>query len=342
MGIHTFEARNRVPPPTPELSAALQRAAQLIQSNERFLVSGHAHPDGDAIGSTLALYHLLRALGKEVIAFNVDPVPFNLNFLPGADQVVSVLPDDARFDVACLLDCHEKARAGDRFPENGWGESLLVIDHHRLKETPADVLVHDERAAATAELVYRLARTLNAPMIPELVECIYCAIVTDTGGFRYSNTSPTAMSIAADLIAHGVDVWHITSHIYESNPVERLQLLAEVLGTLEQSRCKRLAVLRISAEMMARYEASESMLDGFINHARSIRGVEVAAQLREQSDGSYRISFRSRGRVDVSEIAMRFGGGGHRNAAGCTIEGSWTKVIEHLNSAIDAVLGPIP
>jgi phosphoesterase RecJ-like protein len=195
-----------LPAPQP-LTEALDQAARLIHQYHRFLISGHSSPDGDVSGSTLALAHILWALGKEVILFNVDPLPYNMRFLPGASAYAHSLPPDAAPEVTCLLDCHLRSRAGNAFPAHGWAPRTLIIDHHRLHADPpvADVFVHDPSAAATGELIYRLHKTLRVPLSLPLAECLYTSIVTDTGGFRYSNTSPTALNIAADLIAHGVD-----------------------------------------------------------------------------------------------------------------------------------------
>jgi bifunctional oligoribonuclease and PAP phosphatase NrnA len=333
-----------VPPPLSSLSQPLADAAALIRQHQRFLITGHEHPDGDVAGSTLALAHILWALGKDVTLFNVDPLPFNFEFLSGASAYVSDLPPDATFDVTCLLDCHLPSRAGDRFPPRGWAPRTLIMDHHRLHAGPpaADVLVHDPDASSTGELVYFLAQHLGLPMTKPLAECLYTSLLTDTGGFRYSNTSAKVLRIAADLLGCGLDAWHITSHIYESNPVERLQLLAQVLHTLTLSPCRRLAFIAVTRDMLSGLPPnSDPLLDGFINHARSIRGVEVAAQIFEVTDDTYRISFRSRGAVDVSSLAAQFGGGGHRNAAGCTLQGPLPSIRDTLSAALSALLSPV-
>lgn len=330
-----------VPPPSASVRDQIADAVALIGTKQRFIVTGHASPDGDVVGSCLALFHVLRSLGKDVIVVNVDPVPFNLRFLSGVEGWRQDVPEAFDAEVTCLLDCAERARAGASFPAHGWGEQLMIIDHHKLAPTDGDIVVHDAKAGATAELIYRLAAALGAPLTQALSECLYTALVMDTGGFRYGSATPTVFAMASNLVAKGVDVWHVTSHVFESNPVARVRLLSAVLRTLEVSPCGRLAMLRVTREMITEVGANEDMLDGFINHARSIEGVEVAAQLREIGPDHYRISFRSRGRVDVSNLARRFGGGGHRNAAGCSIEGRWEQVQRQLEDVLYDVLdGP--
>jgi phosphoesterase RecJ-like protein len=332
-----------VPPPNPALLPGLDAAAALLRQHQRFLISGHEHPDGDVAGSTLGLAHILWALGKDVTLFNVDPLPYNFGFLAGASAYVHDLPPTTAWDVTCLLDCHLPARAGDRFPPQGWAPRTLIIDHHRLHTGPpaADALIHDPDASSTGELVYRLAQHLGVPLSLPLAECLYTSLLADTGGFRYASTSANVLCIAADLLNHGVNAWHITSHVYESNPVERLRLLGQVLQTLTLSPCQRLAFIAITRDMLAGLPPnSDALLDGFINHARSIRGVEVAAQIFEVAAQTYRVSFRSRGAVDVSSLAARFGGGGHRNAAGCTLHGTLPDIHAALSAALAALLDP--
>ena len=333
---------NAMSPPRPpgprgnadQLERSLQALIALIEAHQRFLVVGHHGPDGDAIGSTLALGLLLEQLGKDVVFFNQDPVPYNLTFLPGADRVTSALPDDAAIEVTILLDCAEPARVGPRFPEAGWGETTVVVDHHRTWDPDfADLYVRDIHAAATGEIVHKLVKRCGA-LTPEIAHNLYCCVMTDTGSFRYSNTSQETFTIAGELVAAGVDAWFMTSHIYESQPRERVVLLCRVLDTLSVSDDGRLAFLRIERRMIDGIPDGDQLLDGFINYARAIRGVEVATQLREAGPDDWTVSFRSRGGVDVSALAGRFGGGGHHNAAGCRIQGTPAQIEARLTRAL--------
>jgi bifunctional oligoribonuclease and PAP phosphatase NrnA len=323
---------------SPELEAAMVALLDLISAHQRFLVVSHACPDGDAVGSTLAMGLLLEHLGKEVVFFNVDAVPYNFRFLPGADRWATSVADEATFEVTIVLDCAEKHRLGDQFPDQGLGQRVAVIDHHKTWDPDfADVYFRDPTAAATGELIFRLAERLGALTQP-IAEALYCCMVTDTGSFRYSNTSRTAFRIAGELVAAGANPWHMTSNIYENQPRERLELLCRVLNTLAVSNCGRLAFLRLESQMIEGLGNVQDLTDGFINYARSIKGVEVATQLRENGDGSWRVSFRSRGKVDVSALAQRFGGGGHHNAAGCQISGTPEAIQDLLAQALTELI----
>src|SRR5690606_15602212 len=182
-----------VPDPSPSMARMLAAAAQLIRDNHRFLVTSHEYPDGDAVGASLALMHLLEALGKDVVVFNVDPVPWNFEFLAGAARFNQVIDAGERFDVTCVLDGSAADRVGTRFPDEGWGRKILAIDHHRGPFDGADVLVHDVDAASVGELIFRLADAMGVEIDLAMAECIYCSLMADTGCFRYSNTNATAL-----------------------------------------------------------------------------------------------------------------------------------------------------
>ncbi len=311
----------------------------LVEKKERFVLASHVHPDGDAVGSSLALGLVLAHLGKDVVVYNRDEIPYNFRFLPGGQLWRRDLDGLEPPDVTVLLDCGEPERIGEDFPAHGWGETVAVVDHHKTYDPSfAQVYVRDVAAAATGELVWHVARHFDA-LTPEVAENIYCCLMTDTGSFRYSNTSQRTFTIAGELVAAGVDPWHLTSNIYESQPVERLRLLARVLETLDVSEDGRLAFLRVERQMLDATGADLSMIDGFINYARSIRGVEVATQLKETDESDvWSVSFRSRGTVDVSALAARFGGGGHHNAAGCRIEGDPDEIEASLSAVLSDLL----
>lgn len=320
--------------PTGELKAGLEAFEQLVADNEHFLVVSHQSPDGDAVGSTLATALMLDQLGKRVTVYNCDPIPYNFEFLPGADRWRTDLDDIEAVDVTIVLDCGEPSRVGDEFPASGWGEAIAVIDHHKTWDPEfADLYVRDVDAAATGELLYHVAVRMGV-VSEDVAQNLYCCVMTDTGGFRYSNTSKSAFRIAGEMLELGVDAWEMSSQIYENQPRERLDLLCRVLETLSLSPCGRLAFLRIEREMLDDLGVDRDLTDGFINYARSIRGVEVATQLRERAEGGWRISFRSRGLVDVSALAEKFGGGGHHNAAGCVIDDKPRVIEEKLTQTL--------
>ncbi len=314
----------------------------LINDADSFLVVSHENPDGDAIGSTLAMCHLLWALGKRAVPYNVDPVPFNFAFLRGADQLISdpdALTAMEPLEVTLLLDCAQKDRAGDRFPEAGWRPRIGVVDHHSTWDQDfADVYVRDTSAAAVGEMMYRLALTAGVAVSQEMAECCYASIMTDTGGFRYGKTTQGTFKIAAELVGCGVQPWHMNRHVYENDPLARVRLLGRVLNTLTVSECGRLAFIVVDDEMLGEPGLRPEMLDGFINYARGIRGVEVATQLRQLGPGRFKVSFRSRGTVNVAALAETFGGGGHHNAAGCAVDGSAEDIQRRLADRLAELL----
>lgn len=321
------------------LEKAYQEAADLIRNHQSFLVTGHFQPDGDAFGSTMALCHLLWSLGKEAVPFNVDEPPFNFVFLDRSDEIQHTLDPSRRFDCTIVLDCAQKHRVGASFPDNGWGEKILVIDHHQTWDDDfADVYVRDTGAAAVGEMIFRLGLVMGIELSRSFADCCHASLVSDTGGFRYSKTSATTFKIASALIEAGVSPWHINSNIYENEPIERVRFLSKVLNTLELSPCGRLAFLYIRDDMLQETGISPDLVDGFINYARRIQGVEVATQLREIGPDQYKISFRSRGNVNVASLAEAFGGGGHHNAAGCAMEGDASEIQNLLTQQLNALL----
>jgi phosphoesterase RecJ-like protein len=280
-----------------------------------------------------------EAIGAEVVYFTVGPIPDNLRWLPRADRLVSALPAGWTPDVTILVDCASRDRAGATFPGGGWGKTVVCIDHHATFDADvADVFIHDVSAAASGELVLALADEAGVPLSVELAEALYCAIMTDTGCFRYGSTTAETLETGARLLRAGVKPWRVASAVYESEPLERLTLMRMVLDTLTLSADGRLATIVITDAMLAESGADITMTDGMINLARSVRGVEVAAQLTERSDGRYRVGLRSRGNIDVSAVAARLGGGGHRNAAGFTADGSLDDVRERLAQVLGALV----
>ncbi len=307
-----------------------------IESNQRFLVASHESPDGDAMASTLALANLLREMGKEVVAYNRDGVPESFRFLPGAETVVSTLPAERRFDVGFVLDAGELRRAGTQLKE--LCGSLVNIDHHPHSENFGEIYYVDEQASATGVLIYRIAREGGIPISPAVALCIYTAILSDTGSFRYSNADSEAFRVAGEMIALGVDPWSVASGLYESQSEKRLQLLGEALTTLTISPCRLYASVSVTTEMMAKTGTTAEHTDGFVNYPRSVRGVEVALFYRQVGPAAYKVGFRSKGKIDVGELARALGGGGHHNAAGAVVEGELDEVRAAVSARLDALL----
>lgn len=309
---------------------------QLIQNGRTFLVASHENPDGDAVGSTLALALMLREMGKEVIAYNRDKVSQDYSYLPGFDMLTDQVDQHLSFDVGFVLDAGELERAGSWI--RGQSEKLVNIDHHPFSEDFGDLYYVDSQASATGAMVYRILQALDHPLSLDVAICIYTAILSDTGSFRYSNANPEAFLVASAMIERGVDPWSIASGLYESQETERLKLLALSLSTLRVSQCGRYASLAVTLEMYRQSGSRSEHTDRFINYPRSIRGVEVAIFFRQLSREEFKVGFRSRGTIDVGALARAMGGGGHHNAAGATVQGSLEFVQDWVFDKVEQLL----
>jgi len=308
-----------------------------IRRNNSFLITTHESPDGDAIGSLLAFGNYLSRLGKDVFLYTKDPVPEVYRFLPMAEKVRQDLPE-RDFDVTIVLDVGEFRRAGEVFATFQGHGTYINIDHHLHCERFGDINLIDAAASATGALVFRIIREAGDDIDFNTAICIYTAVITDTGSFRYSNANPEAFAIAGEMIAKGVNAWDIAEKLYESQPRERLELLALALATLTVSARGDYASITVTLDMYEQSGSSSELTDGFVNYPRSISGVEVAVFFRELELNLYKVGFRSKGKVNVAELAAAFGGGGHHNAAGCTLAGSLAEVratmFAHLEQAL--------
>ena len=299
----------------------LSEAATLIESGKRFLATAHAHVDGDALGAMLVTAHGLRALGKEVSLYNQDLVPQRLRFLAGAGEVKRKPPGGIRFDATLVHDTGARHLLGERFPAAEVTGPLIVLDHHAVFDPFGALDVRDADAASSGVVAWRLLARLGlteADMPRAVAEALYVSLVEDTGWFRYQNTNREALHLASVCVERGVVPWDLSLHLDESNSEASLRLLALVLASLERHCDGRLAILTMTDEMMQQAKASPDDVGKFVNYARGLRGVEVAALLTH-GDKSIYVSLRGKGGVDVAAVAQRFGGGGHRSAAGCTL-----------------------
>ena len=326
---------------TPSASE-LQRIVAVLGKARTCLVTMHRGPDGDALGSALALAQALRERGKDVVVYNPDPVPAAFRFLPGADRVVRELGITQRFDVSVTCDAGDSTRLGPDFPPPERRGILVNVDHHATTPAFGDVNYVDPEASAVGVMVARILEAAGRPLTREVGLGILCSLLTDTGSFRYSNTNPECLRLAADLVESGVDPWEVSSRIYESQSKERLALLGLVLESLSLSPCGRYAWVDVTRAMREAAGTDEETEGGFVNYPRSIAGVEVALCFREGEGGEVRVSLRSRGRVDVAAIASRHGGGGHKNAAGCAVAGDLAAARARVLAAVEAALAALP
>jgi len=316
----------------------LRRIAEEIRGGHSFLISTHQNPEGDAIGSVLALGLALKSLGKDALILTQDPVPEVLAFLPGTGEIIHKAPVNRRFDIALAVDCGDRPRLGEEFSKVQGIGKIINIDHHVSNGFFGDLNLIDPGASSAAEIIYALIQTLPAPFTREVAENIYTGLLTDTGSFHYSNTSPKTFSVARACLLAGVDPWEVSQKVYDTQPLPRLRLLPRVLDTLELLEDGRVSAVVVTQQMLKEAGATVAMTEDFINFARSVEGVEVALLFREVTSQKYRVSMRSRGAVDVARIAGQFQGGGHPAASGCTVEGSLSEVQTQILEVVKAAL----
>lgn len=309
----------------------LKEVLKEIGQRQRFLLTSHARPDGDAIGSALACSQILRLMGKEAEVVLRDGVPRIYHPLPFADTVITAEHVNGRYEAAIILECDSIQRTRlhgleDRF--------LINIDHHVSGRPFANVNWIDPAAVATAELVYKLAREAGVKISPEIATCIYTAVLTDTGSFMFEGTNEHTFALARELVMAGADPARCARNVYFGHSTAKMRLLGAALSNLHREGP--LAWIWVTREQMEHFGAKEEDCEGLVNYALSIHDVEVAAFFRELPDGRFRVSLRSKGQLNVSKIAEQFGGGGHQCASGCAVEGPLSiavaRVVEQLRN----------
>ncbi len=296
-----------------------------IEQRDRFVLTSHARPDGDAVGSALACCQILRSMGKEAEVVLRDGVPRIYQPLPYANKVMQAERVNGTYEAAIVLECDSIQRtrlAGleDRF--------LISIDHHCSGRPFAHVNWIDPHAVATAEMVYRLAGEAGVKISPGIATCLYTAVVADTGSFMFAGTNEHTFSLARELVLAGADPARCARNIYFANSTAKLRLLGAALSNLQREGP--LAWIWVTQEQMQRCCAREEDCEGLVNYVLSIQEVEVAAFFRELPDGRYRVSLRSKGKLDVAAVAQEFGGGGHQCASGCSVEGPLAAVTAQV------------
>jgi phosphoesterase RecJ-like protein len=319
----------------------LDRVVDALRAGERFLLTAHEGPDGDALGSLLAMHHILRQLGKDSVMFldaKEFPLPVEYRFLP-LEEVFHEPPADVVDRTLVFLDCGNIDRMPVEFLQRD-GARVLNIDHHHDNTRFGSVNLVDTAASCTAEIVLEVAKRLGAEITPEIASALYVGLVTDTGKFMYENTRAASHRMAAELIEAGVDVNDTYRRLYERVPIEKLRLIARALEKIERYDEGRLAVTYISAEDYAATGAGEVFTEGIIDYVRALEGTAVAAVVRDKTDGGHaarKVSLRSTdGTVDVSAIARIHGGGGHRRAAGFGSDLSYAELVAFLRAEASA------
>ncbi len=294
----------------------LEQVLNAIEGRQSFLLTSHARPDGDAIGSLLALRSLLLQMDKRVDVVMHDPVPRVYRTLPTADQILQAPQVYGEYDAAILLECDSTQRSHLSGLERYF---LINIDHHQSGRAFARVNWIDPHASSTAELIFRLVRATGTQLTPEMATCLYAAVLTDTGAFAYNSTNADTFSLARELTLAGADPAMIARGIYFSHAPAKIRLLGAALSTLSIEN--EIAWMLVTQAQMEQFGALEEDCEGLVNYALSIQDVQVAVFFREIPGNRFRVSLRSKGKVNVAAVAEHFGGGGHECASGCSVLG---------------------
>ena len=314
----------------------------LFGQYQHFALSTHLNPDGDALGSELALYSVLKEFGKRVHMFNSDPTPNNYHFLPFHQHIKS--PAEVRNvysnvtpEVLVVLDAGSLSRIGDKLARQLQPTEFVVnIDHHDTASPFGDLNLVETQASSTSEIIYRLIQSSGLKMGKDRALCLYTGLMFDTGCFRYSNATSVAHRMAADLIEEGVSVDQVYRHVYDTTPKARLHLLRDVLQTLETSADGKIAWLKVTQKTLKQNNSNFNHLEGFVNYIRAIDSVEVAIIASELQNGFTKFSLRSKTWIDVGQICDLYGGGGHQKAAGCLIEEPMDNALDQLVATIQS------
>jgi phosphoesterase RecJ-like protein len=323
----------------------IQKISSALRGAKRFFLTSHLNPDGDAVGSLLAFQCLLRENGCETTAWMADPIPQNFMFLPGADTIIHSREKlrGRSFDVAVVVDSTDWERTGmlddPEIMDSIDCGTIINIDHHNSNSNFGDINLVDIGASAVGELIFDIITEMGGAISIDVATCIYTAIMTDTGNFTYSNTTARSYEISGKLVALGVCPDRIAEEVNENYPVSRLDLLKMALTTIEFSDDMTIGAMTISQKMFQDTETGPDIIEGFIDYPRYVAGVKVAVLFRDLSNGAYKVSFRSRDNFDVSAIARHFGGGGHTNASGCTIEGKLLDIKKEVFAIVKKAIG---
>jgi phosphoesterase RecJ-like protein len=305
-----------------------------INEGQSFLITAHVRLDGDALGSELALYLMLRELGKNVVVYNQDHTPERYRFLPAAQNIVHDINNIEQYDVGIILDCSELARVGDEAESIGKIKKLINVDHHVSNNGFCSLKMLDAQASSTGELLFRLMREMRVNMSRDICTNLYAAIITDTGNFRYSSTRKETFWAAGDLVENGADPQWISEYIYENDSPARLKLLAKALETLSLDLKNKVGSLVVTQKALQETGASWELTEGFVDIPRTVRGIEVSVLYTQRGDNNFKLSLRSKADVNVEKVAKKFGGGGHVHASACWMKGDIESIKSQIIKAI--------
>jgi phosphoesterase RecJ-like protein len=322
---------------TTKTTDPLQQIVAAIQARRRFVVSSHSRPDGDSIGSQMAMRYALRALGKDVRVINRDPAPGPMLAFPGVREIEVSGTAEGDFDAAIIMECGDLGRTG----VEGLDRLFVInIDHHPGNAEYGRINWFDATAAACGEMVFDLVRALGVPLSLDIATHIYLAILTDTGSFHYSSISPRTFDICRQTLEVGVNPVQVARDVYDSNHMGRLKLFGAVLSAMQLDPGGRIAVVYLDHEMARAAGGTYEDTEGLINLPLTVKEIRAVVFFKQIEGDQYRVSMRSKGDIDIGSIAKQFGGGGHMNAAGCTAAGHFDELrrrfVEHIDRAIDA------
>ncbi len=319
----------------------MEAVLAMLQGAQQVMIMAHQDPDGDALGASLGLMHLLAGQGKSARVHSAGPLPDNYLFLPGSGQIMADPFAAGDIDLAVLLDCHQAERAGDKAAAFlASAPKVAVVDHH-LGQPQWDAAWVETRFAATCQMICLLARRAGWPLEPRAATCFFAGLQDDTGSFRYSNTSPQVLELAAELVAAGADPWAISSEAYATS-AGRLRLLGRVLDNMQLLAGGRLALAFASQADLREFGCRAQDLDRVVEELRAVRGVEISALLREMSGGGVKVSLRSKGRLNVADLALELGGGGHKRAAGMKLSMDLPAAMDMLGQRLGRLVETRP
>ena len=321
-------------------NSSFDEIGRALRAHQRFALLSHVRPDGDALGSQLALALSLKQLGKEVRVWNEDGMLEKYSFVPRAEILSKPPTSPEDFDVAVALDTAIQNRLGTTLPAIRSAKVWINIDHHQSNPGYGDIALVDPSAPATGQIIFELIKSQKLPLDRDIAQNLYVAISTDTGSFQYPNTTARTFEIAAELVRSGIDVGRVSQQLYENYPRRRIELLRELLSTMRFQAEGRVACFSLTLNLARQLGVLPEDNEGLIDHLRAIRGVVVAIFFEELTDGKVRVSMRSkRADVDVSAICQKFGGGGHPLAAGARVRGSLGEVEQKVMETVCDVVG---
>src|SRR6267142_2691682 len=319
--------------------AAFEGFEPFVHAGNEFLITSHVDPDGDAVGSSLGLKHALQEMGKTAEVVLESPLPETLAFLPGASTIRRPGEVTKQYASAFLVDSSSADRAGQVLARClAPNAQVAVIDHHWGNDGFGHVRLVNPEASATAELIYDLIELLRVPISPEIAECLYTGILSDTGGFRFANTSSRTLRVAARLVERGARAARVAEALYATKTAPSLRILGLALASLQTRSGGRIGAMSISLDMFEKAGAKPEDADGIVQYAKALAGARVGVLLQETAPNEIRASLRSDGTVDVNQVASEFGGGGHRNAAGLRVQGALATVREDLIRALERAM----